>query len=135
MLGDSIQEEGEQERRGRRSRGGGSDAAQQAWIKAWPSLPASEDGHAPAVLAENRCKRPRSAIRRSKIAQIALCSNFEAGATGLEPATSGVTGRRSNQLSYAPRGALQYGKAPPAAPAGEISDSGATLVATSGFSC
>jgi hypothetical protein len=35
-----------------------------------------------------------------------------AGATGLEPATSGVTGRRSNQLSYAPatgdRGAPSY---------------------------
>jgi hypothetical protein len=27
----------------------------------------------------------------------------ETGATGLEPAASGVTGRRSNQLSYAPR--------------------------------
>ncbi len=29
-------------------------------------------------------------------------SDPEAGATGLEPATSDVTGRRSDQLSYAP---------------------------------
>ena len=29
-------------------------------------------------------------------------SLYLAGATGLEPATSGVTGRRSNQLNYAP---------------------------------
>ena len=41
---------------------------------------------------------------------------LEAGATGLEPATSGVTGRRSNQLSYAPSeartldGESKYGK-------------------------
>jgi hypothetical protein len=31
-----------------------------------------------------------------------------AGATGLEPATSGVTGRRSNQLNYAPNFYLNY---------------------------
>ena len=30
---------------------------------------------------------------------------WRTGATGLEPATSGVTGRRSNRLSYAPRDA------------------------------
>ena len=33
-----------------------------------------------------------------------------AGVTGLEPAASGVTGRRSNQLSYTPNKAgLMYG--------------------------
>jgi hypothetical protein len=37
-----------------------------------------------------------------------LAGTSSAGATGLEPATSGVTGRRSNQLSYAPGGDSQY---------------------------
>src|ERR1700733_5327556 len=37
--------------------------------------------------------------------------NPEAGATGLEPATSGVTGRRSNQLSYAPGGGFTVSQA------------------------
>ena len=34
---------------------------------------------------------------------------LEAGATGLEPAASGVTGRRSNQLNYAPaQGTMEF---------------------------
>ena len=31
-----------------------------------------------------------------------LAENSMAGSTGLEPATSGLTGRRSNQLNYDP---------------------------------
>jgi hypothetical protein len=37
--------------------------------------------------------------------RIAVALRSLAGATGLEPATYGVTGRHSNQLSYAPAGA------------------------------
>ena len=35
-----------------------------------------------------------------------------AGTTGLEPATSAVTGQRSNQLSYVPTGAARLGSEP-----------------------
>ena len=47
-----------------------------------------------------------------------------AGATGLEPAASGVTGRRSNQLSYAPAGnAADLRRAP-----GQVKASGPDLL-------
>jgi hypothetical protein len=42
-------------------------------------------------------RKPRHRHKTSRFAGL-----LEAGATGLEPAASGVTGRRSNQLSYAP---------------------------------
>ena len=49
-------------------------------------------------------------------APVAPTAPTMAGATGLEPATSGVTGRRSNQLSYTPatadRGDTSYLGAP-----------------------
>ena len=45
------------------------------------------------------CDRSR---RRSGVARLGQLADALAGATGLEPATFSVTGRRSNQLSYAP---------------------------------
>ncbi len=41
-----------------------------------------------------------------------------AGVTGLEPATSGVTGRHSNQLSYTPAGCKKDRARPPLTGAG-----------------
>ena len=51
-----------------------------------------------------KCTNLRRLAMRGLITQKAQETwAFEvAGATGLEPATSGVTGRRSNQLNYAP---------------------------------
>src|SRR4029453_8544366 len=43
------------------------------------------------------------------------------GATGLEPATSGVAGRRSNQLNYAPGGSQSVAALQGAEPAGRSS--------------
>src|SRR5437764_12387097 len=46
--------------------------------------------------------RSRSTSSRAKQAFAPGTTNEPTGATGLEPATSAVTGQRSNQLSYAP---------------------------------
>ena len=46
--------------------------------------------------------RERMTDRRQRDNPAWLQAIRETGATGLEPAASGVTGRRSNQLSYAP---------------------------------
>ena len=44
-----------------------------------------------------RVKKQKAATRRLRLFRLGM-----AGVTGLEPAASGVTGRRSNQLSYTP---------------------------------
>src|SRR6185437_8370212 len=50
---------------------------------------------------------PRCASQRADL--LPHTDDRLAGATGLEPATSGVTGRRSNQLSYAPAASTDAG--------------------------
>ena len=49
-------------------------------------------------------KRVFKVCKPQKENPLTLCIYWEkvAGVTGLEPAASGVTGRRSNQLSYTP---------------------------------
>ena len=53
-------------------------------------------------LSEN--KEPRAVLRQGRRAHRKTTDDLGkvAGVTGLEPATSGVTGLRSNQLSYTP---------------------------------
>src|SRR3954470_24298733 len=58
-----------------------------------------------------RCPTASDALLRKSLLLTDFGRLGGTGATGLEPATSGVTGRRSNQLSYAPGSATQYGKA------------------------
>ena len=56
---------------------------------------------------------PRSAHPRNEESPALAGLLVPTGATGLEPATSGVTGRRSNQLSYAPRARGNSSALPP----------------------
>src|ERR671924_1214384 len=48
--------------------------------------------------AESPSRKARSAVLQVRSSQ------FDTGATGLEPAASGVTGRRSNQAELRPQG-------------------------------
>ena len=84
---------------------------------AWRGTAGGGQGPPPVVSARAaefqatpRCSKPRSTDVLSvwgeawwKVKNLPRAAGFETGATGLEPATSGVTGRRSNQLNYAPR--------------------------------
>ena len=53
-------------------------------------------------LGHYRATAPPSPVSAAPAEPAPLQAKRGAGATGLEPAASGVTGRRSNQLSYAP---------------------------------
>ena len=78
----------------------GADAYERELLDAFDARPA----HALGRAVDARARRPRgvSAFPRSNGSPAAAGLLSGAGATGLEPATSGVTGRRSNRLSYAP---------------------------------
>ena len=91
----------------------------------WP-VAGSATAALPSCLptAQRRAKRssqkrcPRRVARPGRLCSLnrrsaRFTGTSRAGATGLEPATSGVTGRRSNQLSYAPGGEFTVSQAPP----------------------
>ena len=49
-------------------------------------------------------------LKISRNANVLRLSEMLAGSTGLEPAASGVTGRRSNQLNYDPNTDSEIGE-------------------------
>ena len=76
-------------------------SAGSSYTKPARAKPSGTNGHKSRLLTSPpRGRKPRHQPETSRLPGLS-----EAGATGLEPATSGVTGRRSNQLSYAPKGA------------------------------
>jgi hypothetical protein len=69
-----------------------------------PALERNDEPNVPAGnVARDGCPPWPARLRSRRSSRFPGATR--AGATGLEPATSGVTGRRSNQLSYAPEGA------------------------------
>src|SRR5437763_3689221 len=73
-------------------------------LRHWPRFPRGTLPARPLPAAVARL----GAVGALNTRSARLAGTSSAGATGLEPATSGVTGRRSNQLSYAPGGDSQY---------------------------
>ena len=72
---------------------------------AWRESPTDSGAPQNGVRDRNKSDygEPAAGVRTpDKHAKMLKYFNNLAGATGLEPAASGVTGRRSNQLSYAP---------------------------------
>ena len=55
-----------------------------------------------AAYGEEKYEQPAVECATTWQQKMPICRRLSTGATGLEPATSGVTGRRSNQLNYAP---------------------------------
>ncbi len=79
-----------------------------------------ENWNQPAFAAAQLRRGTRFSDTSSPLAAPKRQRRRVAGATGLEPATSGVTGRRSNQLSYAPAGDVADLKGAP----GQVKDGG-----------
>ncbi len=99
----SLHRTKEARRRAPRQRGGPCIARHHGLCNASPVLP--DPFHAPSPQPPS-AGRDRHARRpcHDKVGTLRRKMERLAGVTGLEPAASGVTGQRSNQLSYTPEG-------------------------------